>query len=194
MQVKIKMDKTDKNDNKEFSEQAGNSKNHKNKREYKFNIIDIILILVVVAAAAALIYVMGGNSLFAGDETVELLYTIEIPLIKNELIPAINKIEAGTRVTDSVRSYFIGEVQDVKVDAAFTNTINLDKNVVERNPYPDYSRVTIQVKAEKVIKDKSGYSVNGKTVRVGERIDFRTPYFVSYGNCIAVAELPKNNG
>jgi len=176
-------------ENKDFSETL-NSK----KREYKFNIVDIMLILLIVAAAAVLIYILGGNTLFANDDIVDLLYTIEIPLLKNELISSVNQIQAGTRVTDSVRSYFIGEVQQVKVDAAFTNSINRDKRVVESKPYPGFSKVTIQVKAEKVEKSNIGYVVNGKIIMVGERIDFRVSSFVSYGNCVAVEELAKTGG
>ena len=162
--------------------------------KYKFNIVDIILILIVITAAAALIYVLGGNNLFAGDDVVDLLYTIEISMIKNELVPSINQIQPGTKVTDSVRGYFIGEVQEVKVDAATTNSFNMDKGVIEKKPYPNYSKVHIIVKAAKVEKSTAGYSVNGKIIMVGERVDFRTPYFVSYGYCVAVDdELPKKN-
>ncbi|MCL2773167.1 MAG: DUF4330 family protein [Oscillospiraceae bacterium] len=170
-------------DSRDFSEGLKSPK-----KEYRFNVVDGVLILIILAAAAALIYILAGNNLFSGGAKTEILYTIEIPLIKNEFVSAVNQTQQGTQITDSVRSYNLGEIQSVKVDAAFTNSTDMTKGVIEQKPYPDYSKVTITVKAQST-KGPGGYSVNGKIIMVGEMVDFRTPYFVSYGNCISVQEI-----
>ena len=170
-------------ESKEFSETSGSRK-----KEYRFNVIDGVLILVILAAAAALVYILAGNNILSGGKNVGILYTVEIPLLKNEFVSAVNQMQQGTEMTDSVRGYNIGEIQAVKVDAASTNSDNPTKGVVEQKPYPDYSKVTITVKAQ-AAKGPGGYSVNGKIIMVGELVDFRTPYFVSYGYCTSVQEM-----
>ena len=168
------MDKTDKTDSR--------------KKSNKFNFIDFILIVIIVAAVSLLVYIMLGNDIFSGGENATILYTIEIPLIRNDFLGSAHLMIKGTTIIDSVRSYNIGEVQDVKVTDAYSSTTNLETGVVTDKRYPDHSKVTITVKA-KCKKDKAKYEVNGKTIMVGTRLDFRTPYLVSYGNCISIEEI-----
>lgn len=162
------------------------------RKEYKFNIIDAALILIIIMAAAALIYVIAGNDIFSNNEDVTILYTIEIRMIKDEFLPSIREMAqtTGTKITDSVRSYDLGEVQQVKIDTVFTNSTNMIAGVIERKAYPDYSKISLTAKA-KCKKEKGGYSVNGKSIMVGEQIDFRTKYLISYGYCVAIEELPE---
>ena len=158
------------------------------KKTYKFNFIDFVLIVVIIAAVSLLVYIMLGNNLLMGSESTTILYTIEIPLIRNDFLGSVDLITKGTTIIDSVRSYNIGEVQEVKVTDAYSNTTNLEDNIVINKKYPDHSKVTITVKA-KCKRNKAKYEVNGKTIMVGIRLDFRTPYLVSYGNCIAIEEI-----
>ncbi|MCL1859851.1 MAG: DUF4330 family protein [Oscillospiraceae bacterium] len=169
-------------DNRNFSNPVSR------KKTYRFNIIDFILIVIIIAAVSLLIYIMLGNNLFAGSENTTILYTIEIPLIRNDFLGSLHLITKGTTIIDSVRSYNIGEVQEVKRTDAYSNTTNLEDNIVLSKLYPDHSKVTITVKA-KCKKDKAKYEVNGKPIMVGTRLDFRTPYLVSYGNCVAIEEI-----
>jgi hypothetical protein len=155
----------------------------------KFNIIDFILIVFIVAVAAVLVYVMLGNTLFGGSQDAIILYTIQIDLLKNEFIPAINKIVSGTEVTDSVRLQGLGRVHSVEIDDAYANETDLVTGVVRRVSFPDHSRVTISVIAECRKEDDFKFIVNGKTVMVGIPVHFRTPYFVSYGMCVYIEEL-----
>jgi len=168
-------------DNRKFSDSAPVSK----KKAYKFNIIDFILIIIIVAAVMLLVYVMLGNNILSGGENVTIQYTIEVPLIRNEFISSVHLITKGTKIIDSVRSYDIGEIQDVKVTDAYTNTTDLETGVVYNKPYPDHSKVTITVIA-KCKMDKDKFVVNGKTIMVGVKLDFRTPHLVSYGNCTSI--------
>ena len=171
-------------DNRKFAERQ--------KRAYKFNIIDLVLIIVILAAVAVLIYIMLGNSLLAGKEETTIIYTIEVPQIKNELIPAINEMsEPGTKVIDSVRNFEIGEIVKVQIEDVFSNEMDPEAGVVFRKPYPDHSKIIITIKA-KCIKNKVRYTINGKTIMVGVQMNFRTPTFVSYGNCTYIVEVNEN--
>ena len=157
------------------------------KKAHKFNIIDFILIVIIIAAVLLLGYIMVGNNLFAGSENTTILYTVEIQLIRNEFITQAPLMK-GAQIIDSVRSYDLGEIQEVKITDAYSNTTDLETGVVTRKAYPDHSKVTITVKAQ-CKKEKAKYEINGKTIRVGARVDFRTPYLVSYGNCVAIEEI-----
>ena len=165
----------------------------KQKKAYKFNIIDFLLIVLIIAAVSVLAYIMLGTNLLTGSEDKTILYTIEITLIKNDFIPALNKITPGTKIIDSVRSYDIGEVQEVKITPAYSNNTDMDTGVVYNKPYPDFSTVRITVKA-KCKKEQAKYVVNGKTIMVGVAVNFRTPYFIGYGNCIYLEEITEATG
>lgn len=171
-------------DNKKFTDNI----NINPKKTYKFNIIDFILIVIIIAAVSVLIYIMLGNNIFGGSETTTILYTVEIPQIRNVFLSSAHLITKGTKMIDSVRGYDIGEIQKCTITDAVQTTTDLETGVVKRAAYPDHSKITITVMA-KCKKDKAKFEVNGKTIMVGVRLDFRTPYLVSYGNCIAVEEV-----
>ena len=165
----------------------------KQKKAYRFNIIDFLLIVLIVAAVSVLAYIMLGTNLLTGSEDTTILYTVEITLIKNDFIPALNQITPGTKVIDSVRSYDIGEVQEVKITPAYSNNTDTEVGVVYNKPYPDFSTVRITVKT-KCKKDQAKYVVNGKTIMVGVAVNFRTPYFIGYGNCIYLEDITEAAG
>jgi len=178
-------------DNKKIADSASQ------KKTYKFNFIDFVLIVVIIAAVSLLIYIMLGNNLLMGSEDTIILYTIEIREIRNDFLGSIDLLTKGTTIIDSVRSYNIGEVQKVTVTDAYANATDLENGVVVSKQYPDHKKVTITVKA-KCKRDKAKYEVNGKIIMVGTRLDFRTPYLVSYGNCVDIVEInedgsPKNS-
>ena len=108
-------------------------------------------------------------------------------MIKNEFIADIDKMP-GSRITDSVRHYDIGEVVSVKVDEAYQNKIDLETGVIYRRVHPDHSHVIIRVKAD-FTKSGPKYMVNGKNIMVGVRVDFNNPYLTSYGNCVYMEKV-----
>ena len=165
----------------------------KQKKAYRFNIIDLILIVLIVGAVSALAYIMLGTNILTGGEDKTIIYTIEIPLINNDFITALNKIKPGAKIIDSVRSYDIGEVREVKIADAYSNNTDMEVGVVYSKPYPDFSNVKITVKA-KCKKEQARYVVNGKTIMVGVAINFRTSNFVGYGNCIYLEEITEETG
>ena len=170
-------------DSRKFSEKPEKQKG------YKFNIIDFALIVLIAAAVSVLVYIMLGNNLLAAKEDTTIIYTIEIPLIRNELIPAINQIDRGvTKIIDSIRGYDIGVIQDYKITDAYSNQMDPEAGAVFKKPYPDHSKVVITVKSQ-CTKGKVRYLINGKTSMVGVQIHFRTPTFISYGNCTYLVEV-----
>ena len=172
----------EKADNKNFT---GKSK--------KFNIIDFILIIFIAAAVLILVYIMLGNNLFSRGEDVTILYSIQVDLIKDELVYSIeDRLMPGTKILDSVRNEEIGEVYHVKREPALEYTDDKETGVVRRVPFPDHSKVIITVKAQSK-KEKVKYMVNGKAIMVGIPIHFRTPELVSVGNCIYLEELKENS-
>jgi hypothetical protein len=173
-------------DNKEF-ETAKSPK-----KPYKFNITDAFLILIIIIAASVLIYIVLGTGLFTGGEEVTIEYTIDISLIKNELVPAINRLP-GEKITDSIRGYDIGEIHQVRISEANENADNKIDGIIVETPYPNHSRVLLIVRA-KARKDSKGinYLVNGKLIIVGSPVHFRTQHFVGYGNCITIDEIKED--
>ena len=157
------------------------------KKARKFNIIDFILIVFIAAAAAVLLYVMLGNSLFARNEKITMVYDIEVDIIKNENIALVSQMP-GCVFTDSVRGNEIGIVQSVRVEDAYQNNTDLETGVVYRKLHLDHSKVIITVKAD-FTKTGPRYMVNGKNIMVGVRVDFRTPYLISYGYCTSFVEF-----
>ena len=172
-------------DNRKFSEKAQKAQ----KKAYKFNIIDFLLIAVIVAAVSLLVYVMLGNDILGGSEDSTILYTIEIPLIKNDFLSSVHLMTKGTKIIDSVRTNELGEIQDVKITDAVALTTDLETGVVREVPYPEFSKVVITVLAKCKTVDKVKFVVNGATIMVGISLNFRTPYLVSYGTCTSLVEV-----
>jgi len=157
------------------------------KKAYRFNIIDFILILIIAAAVSVLVYVMLGNDIFMGSEEAIILYTIEIPLIKNDFLSNLDEMK-GKKIIDSVRTNELGVVQDVKITDAVVLATNLETGITKETPYPDFSKVVITVRAKCKI-DEPKFVVNGENIMVGISMNFRTPYLVSYGNITSLVEI-----
>ena len=158
------------------------------KKAYRFNIIDFALMLVIVAAVAILAYIMiGDNTVFMGDEDGMVLYTIEIPSIKNEFISSF-LLAKGSTIIDSVRTNELGIIQDIQITECIELTNDLAAGVVREKVRDGFSRVIITILA-KCKKDGVKFSVNGLTIMVGMQLSFRTPYLIHYGNCTSLVEV-----
>ena len=159
------------------------------RKQKKFNIIDAMLIIIIAAAIGVLVYVLMGNNLINSSQNVTILYKIEVPIIKNSMLPDIRKLQAGNEILDSVRNQSIGNIYDVEIDEAYFNLENSATGVVERVIHPEHSKVTltVQVRCEK--SDIKKYYINGKNIMTGTKIDFRTPYFIYSGYCIYLEEV-----
>lgn len=152
----------------------------------KFNFIDALIILLVVAVIGVVAYLFLNNKIFSAEEKTEILYTIRIPLVKNELLPDIKKLEKGMTITDSVRGYALGTIEKVEITQATANYANRSNATYKKGEYPDYSKIVITVRAD-AVEELYGFDLKGYKIMVGEQIHFRTPYFISYGNCTSVS-------
>jgi len=160
------------------------------KKQYKFNVTDVFLIAVIAVAAAVLFYIVAETGLLGGGDEFYIYYTIDIPILRNELLDGVNRMSPGDRITDSVRGNDIGEIQQVRVSQAFVNSTNRERGIVERVIHPDHSRVQIDVRA-RAQYNSPRYTVNGQTIMKGIQIFFRTRHFTGHGNCTAleIAEI-----
>ena len=160
------------------------------KRQHRFNMADVVLIFIIVAAALILIYIVTGTGLFFGGEEVYILFEIEVPLIRNEFVPAISRIEPGDNIVDAVRGDSLGTVQRVAISEAMVDAEDSIRGIVRRVPHPDHSRVVITVRAA-ARKDGTAesYLVNGRLVKVGVQMYFRTLHFMGYGTCISLEPI-----
>ena len=172
-------------ENKEFSTPINQ------KKLYKFNATDVFLILIIAIAAAILIYIVAGTDLFMRGDEVTIQYTIEIPLIRNEFLPAINNMQ-GEQITDAVRGYNLGVVHQVRILDGMADGEDRVHGVVRRVPYPDHWRVFITVRAQ-ARRNYPRYFVNGRNIMVGVQMFFRTPHFTGYGNCIELTEITEED-
>jgi len=160
------------------------------KKSVRLNLIDYFLLLVIAAAIAgmAYIYLNGGGG---GTGKVELEYTIEVSMVKNELLPEIGKWKAGDSVTESARVYALGTVVSVELEDAYILSADMDAGIIRKEYYPKepgFSRVklTVRVEAE---RREGIYYVNGNKLAVGLPVHFRTPWLVGSGYYTGVREI-----
>lgn len=163
------------------------------KKPHKFNITDVFLIAVIIIAALVLVYIVAETGLLGGGDDIYIYYTIDIYLLRNELIPAINRITAGDRITDAVRGNDMGEIQHFRILDGMSNTEDRIHGMVRRVPHPDHSRVQITVRA-RARKRGPNFEVNGQTIMAGVQLFFRTPHFTGYGNCIDIVPVEMGTG
>lgn len=158
--------------------------NDKVKRR-RFNFIDVLIILLVIAIIGVVAYLFLNNKIFSSDEKTEILYTIKIDRVKNELVSDIKKLEKGQTITDSVRGYDLGKIEKVEITQAMANITNRSNGTISQAEIPDYSQIVITVRADSV-EEPYGYDLKGYKIMVGAQVHFRTPYYISYGNCTSV--------
>jgi hypothetical protein len=156
------------------------------KKTNKFNIVDIFLIVIIIAAMSVLIYVLMGNDLIASSQNTTILYKITVEIARNDFLPSVRKLQKGDEVLDSVRNQVIGSIYEVEIEDAYMNVPNLYTGVVERILHPGHSKITLTVKV-KCQKDIN-YYIGGRSIIVGTRIDFKTPYFTYSGWCTYLEE------
>ncbi|MHC1695073.1 MAG: DUF4330 family protein [Eubacteriales bacterium] len=153
-------------------------------KKRRLNVVDIILMLIIVLAICALAYILIGNKLTT-ESNYETVYTIVVPIVKNEIAQEAQLLKPGAVITDSVRGYNIGKLVSVSLEPATINVANQMTGVVTEELYPEHSKITLTVKSECDKSDK-GYSINGYEIYVGVQVHFRTEHLVNYGNCTSL--------
>jgi len=155
------------------------------KKKFRFNIVDVILLLIIAAASAALGYIFLSGSGSEKSDTVEIVYTVDVPELRRELK---NKIEPGDRVVDSVSLCDLGEVVSVEyLDQIYEGEDHKTGTLVYSvHPGEMMLRLTVKATASKA---DGFYMINGYYMAVGVTVSFRTPGFMSNGPCMSVEEV-----
>ena len=162
------------------------------KKQFRFNLVDLLLILVIIAAVGAVIYIFAGNRVF-GKEATEIEYTVEVTMIKNDLLPEVRKMQEGDTVIDSVRGYNLGNLVSYSLEDAYMLTTDLKSGTVKKVYFPQepgFSRLTVTVRSQ-CSKQNGVYDINGKTMAVGLDVPFRTSRLVGDGYCTSITEVTK---
>ena len=176
-----------------------NNANSKQRSNRKFNIIDFLVIVIIVGVIAVSVYAVLSwsniKSLWA-TSSVELQYTVEFRGVDKEFI---NKIKEGNVVTDAVSKNQLGHVYSIEsiekytvLDYIKTEIPNEDGKSVATtyngvlSEYPDKYNITIHISSTAEYEKDVGYTIHGRRIAVGEKIEMRFPEFSSVGYCIAI--------
>lgn len=160
------------------------------KTRRKLNAFDIVIIVLLLAVAGAVIYfgVTGGGALFQKNDTVEILYTVRVREIPNDVVLTLDK---GDTVIDSVKLYEVGNIESYTTEPSPFYGQNEEEKSTVLGTYPDVKDVYVTVRAE-ATKSEEKYDVNGMRVAVGTAIYLRTPHFAGYGFCSSVEEVSES--
>ena len=166
------------------------NKKTKAKREYKFNLVDLLLIILCIAIVGGAIYVFSPNTsfdLFSKSEITDIEYTIEIQGVDKEFI---EKIKENDTVIDSVSKSALGQVVAVDYNTKHTTlsyTKSEDDNVGVLVEHPDKYNLIITVSAKAEYRPDQGYFVNDYRISVGGLLQLRFPNYVCECYCIAIS-------
>ena len=168
----------------------------KKNSKQKFNIIDFIVLVLIAAVVVGSIYAVVSwsniKSLWT-TKTVNIEYIVEFRGVDATFR---DKINDGDVVIDAVSKNQLGIVNSV---ASIDNYKVLDyKTVSEENnnvtytgelfSYPDKYNITVYITTSAEYEEGVGYTVNGRRIAVGEKIEMRFPEFSGEGYCITFAE------
>lgn len=168
----------------------------KKNSKQKFNIIDFIVLVLIAAVVVGSIYAVVSwsniKSLWT-TKTVNIEYIVEFRGVDATFR---DKINDGDVVIDAVSKNQLGIVNSV---ASIDNYKVLDyKTVTEENnnvtytgelvSYPDKYNITVYITTSAEYEEGVGYTVNGRRIAVGEKIEMRFPEFSGEGYCITFAE------
>ena len=143
----------------------------KNRKRFSFNFIDAILIVVILVSVSFLIYVMffSDSAIITSQKdsahSASIDITLRIEGVDNYLTVDIKKDE---NLADADREFVIGKVS-----------------------HPDKSDWEITVAAD-AIAENGSYKIMGNTVRIGDEITIRTPYFSAKAVCVSITETNDN--
>ena len=159
-------------------------------KKRRFNFIDLLIIVAVLLLGAIVVNLFFPNTVFnfSNNTEKEIQYTVEFLCVDEALI---DKVEENDTVIDSVSKYSVGKVMVVDSNTPYSeleydNEGGIGKLAVYEGKYNVL--VTISVTAD--YEEGEGYSVGGRRIAVGEKMELRFPDFAAEGYCInlSVAE------
>lgn len=175
---------------------TNNSNSKRKNAQQKFNIIDFLVLVLIIAIIAGSIYAVISwsdiKSLWS-TSTVDLQYIVEFRGVDQAFIDKINdgdividgvsKNQLG--IVDSVASIDKYKVLDYKMIPEEDNnsTIVPATYVGELVSYPDKYNITVYISSSAEYKEGVGYTINGRRIAIGEKIEMRFPEFSGIGYC-----------
>ena len=178
------------------------SKEEPKKIKRKFNFIDFLVLLIIISVIALSIYtVVSWSNIksLLSTSSVNLQYTVEFRGVDEEFI---NNIKAGNTVTDAVSKNQLGVVESVGSIEKYAVLNYTQSNVQNEDgsstptyngvlsEYPDKYTVTVYISSPAEFEKGVGYTIDGRRIAVGEKIEMRFPEFSSVGYCVDFAATP----
>lgn len=150
------------------------------KRNYKFNIIDLVLIIAILVSLGAIIYASFG-AIVTDSERITVRYTVEVPEIRTDFV---SKAQEGDTVRDYKTGDSLGKIVSVSANPAkHTGTDSAGALVITE--IADYKTMYVTVEAS-VTKSESGYYVGNYGFTVGSEMSLRLPQLQLEGSCVSI--------
>lgn len=147
-------------------------------------VINILLILFFVFFVLAVVFLMRPNILHTGE--VPLIYTVRFPLVRTAYTYGIEK---GDSVLDAVGKREIGQVIDVTISPAMTETYDRTHGRLRSVAYPDHVTLTLRIRCNAYPTD-DGWSLSGLVLSRGKKLPLRLPNFAGTGICVRTETEP----
>ena len=175
---------------------TSNSKTKQKNTQRKFNIIDFLVLILIITVIVGSIYAVISwsdiKSLWS-TSTVDLQYIVEFRGVDQAFIDKINNgdivIDAVSKnqlgVVDSVASIDKYKVLDYRLipEKNDNGTIIPATYIGELVSYPDKYNITVYISSTAEYKEGVGYSINGRRIAIGEKLEMRFPEFSGIGYC-----------
>ena len=153
------------------------------KRRRRPNFFDLLIILVILAAVMVA-YFLSHRTASPSTAVVRRTYTVEMP----RLAPGIEDyVSVGDPVTDNVKNYAVGTVQDVEVRPCITEVLDEESGTLRQAEVEGYVTLVLIIEADTVETDKTIDTVSGYTLRTGGSVSFTAGSMSASGNILSVS-------
>ena len=148
-----------------------------------FNAVDMLIIVIFVGIIV--VFVISRITLKANDkEDVRLEFTV---LVENVDEDFYGKINVGDRVFDSSDGGALGYVSKIdKSGRYFVYRYDSESEQMRATEYPDKYNFQITVSTDASFVEDVGYSVDGKRIAVGRKLELRFPQYSCGAVCTDV--------
>lgn len=156
------------------------------------NFFDILVIFVIATAIVLLALGVSFGDLFGGEEGTDckISYTLTFYNVEEAFIAAIRK---GNAPYDADSKTELGVVSADATSVPYELTVAVttpDAAVVgESKQVPGRYNVTVTITADAVYTKGIGYTVNGRSIRIGGTYHVRFPAYVGNGVCTSLREI-----
>ena len=157
------------------------------KKRGGFNAVDLLIVLVLVGIIALFVVSNFVNKDTAG-ETVEIEYVLLIEGVDEDFI---NKINVGDKAFDAFGDFLLGRVSAVDYTEHYAvYEHDSESGEIIATEYPDKYNVRVTLSSENAtFEDTVGYSVSGRRVSVGGKVEVRFPSYAAEGYCVEFKEV-----